>query len=271
MRPHAIRKALDQYADRALGPAPDLWPAVRRAVPGATASRIHIEPTGRRVSRLAPVLVVALALALVIGLPLLSRDRALGPAVTPAAPPSIAPAAPGDYSDLLAQKFAARLGVTPARVDTTFAAAADTAITGAVTGGAITTDAAAQARAATARGPAWLFVQSLSAPGAGPALRPGDAEATLAAVGRLFGLDAAGLRAALRGGADLTGLEQGRHVTAAQVRDAVLAVAKPALTAGAQRGDWTSAQTGATFAAISLDPAAFGAKLAAIPTGAGGP
>jgi hypothetical protein len=147
MRRPQIRKALDEYADRQLPPAHDLWPAIRRQVAGAPAQtgRIRIEPAGRPVSRRlsAAALVVLLTLA---ALPFLNAPAGPGGQPTPqvaATVPATPPATPGaaeqrDYlATQLAQNLARQLGRDPATVNAAFIAAAHETIDEAVLDGSL--------------------------------------------------------------------------------------------------------------------------------------
>jgi hypothetical protein len=99
MRPHLIRKAIDQYARRRMSRPPDLWPAVRRALaqPPPKGEDIHVTATGPRAGWLVPAALLAgvalVALMLLSLLAQLGNTVASGAASPTAHPAGGAPAA----------------------------------------------------------------------------------------------------------------------------------------------------------------------------------
>ncbi len=201
MRRDEIRQALDEDADRRLGGAPDVWPAVHRAARARrpAAGRIVIEPAGVRARWALPtVALLALLVAAAVLAPALRPPTTPGAttptvhsgggAATPALPsspvgrtplpgaglspaPDATPGTPGpaSYADFLTADLAKRLGVAPPALDAAFATAARETIDQAVRDGGLTPDAAAQAKAQAGQGLTALLARALDSSGADPA------------------------------------------------------------------------------------------------------
>jgi hypothetical protein len=164
-------------------------------------------------------------------------------AVTETPVPAAPAGAPGKqqsgYGELLAQNFAARLGVDRAKLDAAFSAAVQDTVDQAVRDGKLTQDQAGKVRTQAGSGLAALFEMGVRASDAQAGLGAEDVNAILAAVAQRFGLNADQLRAAVQGGQTLDALEQSHHVTAQQARDAALHAIRARLDQGVQSGKWT--------------------------------
>ncbi|HUS16905.1 MAG TPA: hypothetical protein VM536_18055, partial [Chloroflexia bacterium] len=275
MRPQAIRKALDAYAQRNMAGTPDLGPAVRQSLAGraVTDGRIHVESPGRRMGLLVPAGLLVLLLAAFVLVPLLRPAARQLPAAAPAAglasgglgspnsgaatqDPTTNEAA---YVDQLTHNLAIRLGTDEGHLNAAFQAAAQETLDQAVRDGKLPANQATTAKALAAKGLAGVLVTMFQDAGGKDVGTSRAMEAAygaiVPAVSALFGLTAEQFAAAIEGGQTLQTLKAAHGTSDQQVRDAAMAGVRTALANGVQAGQWTNAEadTAAHMLEANLD------------------
>jgi hypothetical protein len=179
------------------------------------------------------------------------------------------------YADLLTQNMAAQLGVDQTRLNAAFTAAANATLAQAVKDGKLEQAQADKMKTQTDQGLSALLISGFRLAGDGPADKQADSKpvddngamgaalaAAQAAMTQRLGMTADQLQSALQGGQTLEAVAQAHNVTLQQVKDAALAAAQAALTAGVQSGKWTQAQADGAYQTLSQNADNFLHKIA---------